>query len=65
MMITNRPEVDIKTLDQINKNIKPKYLIQDFEINYLPNIDIFINLRNINKTKLTKNSKFLGIGNQN
>ena len=63
MMITNRPEVDIKTIDKIDKNIKPRYLLQDFQVNYLPSIDIFVDLRNSDKKKLTKNSKFLGIGN--
>jgi len=62
MMISNRQNLDIKKLDQIDNLIKPKYLIQDYELSYLPNVEIFINLKNSKKTILENNSVFLGIG---
>ena len=62
MMIINNPEMDLKKLDNF-KTKKPKYLIQDYQVNYLPNIELFIDLNNSEKKNIDKNSTFLGVGN--
>ena len=62
MMIINNPEMDVKKLDNF-KTEKPKYLIQDYQVNYLPNIQLFIDLNNSEKKNIDKNSTFLGVGN--
>ena len=62
MMIINNPEMVVKKLDNF-KTEKPKYLIQDYQVNYLPNIQLFIDLNNSEKKIIDKNSTFLGVGN--
>ena len=62
MMVINNPEINTNNLDKIDHNIKPRYLVQDFEISYLPNIETFVQVSSNNKINISKNSKFLGIG---
>tara|TARA_B100001248_G_scaffold184100_1_gene140271 strand:- start:893 stop:4525 length:3633 start_codon:yes stop_codon:yes gene_type:complete len=61
-MVINNPEMNTNNIDKIDHNIKPRYLVQDFEISYLPNIETFVQVSSNNKINISKNSKFLGIG---
>ena len=62
MMITNNPKMDIENLADIKNINKPRYLIQDYQVNYVPSIETFINLKNLTKSKINKKSLFLGVG---
>lgn len=63
MMVINRPDLDLKKIDQLENLKNPKYFVEKYEISYLPNIEIFISLKNSKKINLEKKSTFLGIGN--
>ncbi len=63
MMVMNRPDIDVKKIDQLDNVKKPKYFIEEYEIGYLPNIEAFISLKNSKKINLNEKSTFLGIGN--
>ncbi len=62
MMITNFPHVTLENLDKFDHNKEPRYLVQDYEISYLPNIETFVEISSSDEINLNKNSKFLGIG---
>ena len=54
--------VNVKNLVEFSQEANPRYLIQDYEINYLPNIEVFVNLSESKKMILSPNSLFLGVG---
>ena len=61
-LVNNRLHVNVKNLVEFSQEANPRYLIQDYEINYLPNIEVFVNLSESKKMILSPNSLFLGVG---
>ena len=63
MLITTDRGFEVDKLDsKFNEDFKERYLIEDYNIKYLPNIDTFMNLERSSKTRITSASKFLGVG---
>lgn len=63
MLITTERNFDNDNLKlKFNEDFKETYLIEDYNIKYLPNIDTFMNLERSSKTRITSASKFLGVG---
>ena len=47
------------SIDKFKEDFEARYLIEDYNIKYLPNIDTFMNLERSSKTRITSVSKFL------
>ena len=63
MLITTDRGFEANKIDsKFNEDFEERYLIEDYNIKYLPNIDTFMNLERSNKTRITSASKFLGVG---
>ena len=64
MLITTDRGFEVDKLDsKFNEDFEERYLIEDYNIKYLPNIDTFMNLERSSKIRITSASKFLGVGN--
>ena len=63
MLITTDRGFEVDKLDsKFNEDFEERYLIEDYNIKYLPNIDTFMSLERSRKTRITLASKFLGVG---
>ena len=60
---TKRYFTDSNFTEKLREDFDERYLIEDYNIKYLPNIDTFMNLGKLENTKITSTSHFLGIGN--
>ena len=62
LITTERNFLKSNVSTKFNEDFEARYLIEDYNIKYLPNIDTFMNLERSSKTRITSVSKFLGVG---
>ena len=62
LITTKRNFTDNNFTEKLSEDFDERYLIEDHNIKYLPNINTFMNLGKLENTKITSTSDFLGIG---
>jgi len=62
LITTERNFLKSNVSTKFKEDFEARYLIEDYNIKYLPNIDTFMNLERSSKTRITSVSKFLGVG---